>query len=294
MSFDTLMSAVRRLTESTESLAVLGAELRLRRDAVSGDPRLRELLTRVATAIEPSLLDGLDAVQESIAHGAIETSFRQAADLLERPARPPGWFYDDPLVLEAQGLASRLNVGAIAAIAEQRPPLAAILKSPGTFLDVGTGVARLAIEVARRWPALRVVGVDPWRPALTIAHQNVAESGLAGRIELRAERAGDLTDNNAYSLAWLPAPFFPITATKDVFARIAEMLAPGGWLIVGFYPHGTTSLANALGELHAVRAGGHRWTAGEIDERLRRAGFVAVEAVSPTSPVHFVLGRKPG
>jgi hypothetical protein len=96
MSFDTLMSVVRRLTESTESLAVLGAELRLRRDAVSGDPRLRELLTRVATAIEPSLLDGLDAVQESIAHGAIETSFRQAADLLERPARPPGWFYDDP------------------------------------------------------------------------------------------------------------------------------------------------------------------------------------------------------
>jgi SAM-dependent methyltransferase len=294
MSFDTLMSVVRRLTESTESLAVLGAELRLRRDAVSGDPRLRELLTRVATAIEPSLLDGLDAVQESIAHGAIETSFRQAADLLERPARPPGWFYDDPLVLEAQRLASRLNVGTIAAIAEQRPPLAAILKSPGTFLDVGTGVARLAIEVARRWPALRVVGVDPWRPALTIAHQNVAESGLAGRIELRAERVEDLTDNNAYSLAWLPVPFFPITATKDVFARIAEMLAPGGWLIVGFYPPGTTSLANALGELHAVRAGGHRWTAGEIDERLRGAGFVAVEAVSPTSPVHFVLGRKPG
>jgi hypothetical protein len=82
-----------RLTDSTEALAVLGAELRLRRDAVSGDARLRELLTRVATAVEPSLLDGLDAAQESIAHAAIETSFRQAADLLERPARPPGWFY---------------------------------------------------------------------------------------------------------------------------------------------------------------------------------------------------------
>ena len=108
MSFDTLIFAVRRLTESTEALAVLGAELRLRRDAVSGDPSLRELLTGVATAIEPSLLDGLDAVQELIAQAAIETSFRQAADLLERPARPPGWFHDDPLVLEGRRLASRL------------------------------------------------------------------------------------------------------------------------------------------------------------------------------------------
>jgi precorrin-6B methylase 2 len=168
------------------------------------------------------------------------------------------------------------------------------LKSPGTFLDVGTGVARLAIEVARRWPALRIVGIDPWRPALTIADQNVAESGVADRIKLRAERVEELTDDRAYSLAWLPAPFFPVTATKDVFARIAEMLAPGGWLIVGFYPTGTTPLSSALGELRAVRAGGHPWTAGEIHERLRRAGFVAIEAVSPTGPVNFVLGRKPG
>jgi hypothetical protein len=50
-------------------------------------------------------------------------------------------------------------------------------------------------------------------------------------------------------------------------------------------------LNSALDEL---RAGGHAWTAGEIDEWLRRAGFIAVEAVTPASSVHFVLGRKPG
>jgi hypothetical protein len=41
MSFEALMGASLRLAASVETLAAIGAELRLRRDGLDGDPRLR-------------------------------------------------------------------------------------------------------------------------------------------------------------------------------------------------------------------------------------------------------------
>ena len=51
---------------------------------------------------------------------------------------------------------------------------------------VGTGVGWLAIEAARSWPALRVVGIDSWEPALILARKNLAQSGVVERVEVVA------------------------------------------------------------------------------------------------------------
>jgi SAM-dependent methyltransferase len=101
---------------------------------------------------------------------------RQAIDLMENPAHAPGWNYEDPVVLESQGQVSRLIVRGIDMLATQRPDISATLRQPGAFLDVGTGVGWLAIEAARTWPALRVVGIDSWDPALTLAQKNLTQS----------------------------------------------------------------------------------------------------------------------
>lgn len=186
MAFETLI-AIRRLNTSVEAFAALGAELRLRGEGHDGDPVVRDLLRRVVHEIDPQLLDGVDANQAATALGIIQAFFRQATDLLENPARAPGWIYDDPVVLQAQGQGSRVVIRAIEAVAAQRPPLRDVLQSPGAFLDVGTGVGWLAIEAARSWPALAVVGIDPWDPSLTLARTNLATSGATGRIEFRAQ-----------------------------------------------------------------------------------------------------------
>jgi hypothetical protein len=47
-------------------------------------------------------------------------------------------------------------------------------------------------------------------------------------------------------------------------------------------------LNSALDEL---RAGGHAWTAGEIDEWLRRPGFIAIEAVTPARSILYWAGN---
>jgi hypothetical protein len=171
MSFETVIAECRRLNVSMEALAALGAELRLRREGASADPRVRRILQEVVRGIDPTVLDGLDQNQEAAALGTIQAFFRQACDLLDNPERAPGWTYDDPTVLQAQGQLSRMGVRGIEKLAALRPGLQETLRQPGVFLDVGTGVGWLAIEAARCWPALRVVGIDPWERALALARE---------------------------------------------------------------------------------------------------------------------------
>ena len=90
MSFESLMAKLQTLNSSVEALAAIGGELRLRREDLNRDPRVRPLLREVVQLIDPGLLDGIDAEQERTALAFIQTSFRQAADLIENPERAPG------------------------------------------------------------------------------------------------------------------------------------------------------------------------------------------------------------
>ena len=63
MGFEALIAAVQGLSVSVEALAAIGAELGLRRDAPDCDPRVRSALHDTIAAIEPELIDGIDAGQ---------------------------------------------------------------------------------------------------------------------------------------------------------------------------------------------------------------------------------------
>ena len=292
MSFESLMQQLQALNSSMETLAAIGAELRLRRDGLMGDARVRSLLQDVVRKIDPTVLDGINPSQAQAALGLIRTSFRQAMDLLENPARAPGWVYEDPVVLDSQGQVSRLIVRGIAAAAAQRTDLAPTLEQPGAFLDVGAGAGWLAIEAAQSWPALHVVGVDSWPPALDLARKNLVQSSVAERVQLRLQKIEEFTDEAVFSLAWLPAPFIGEEAMLIALERVGRALQPGGWLIVGLYPPPADELGQILTKLRIVRSGGHPWTAIEIQERMRTLGFACIETFAPMPPVLFVLGRR--
>jgi SAM-dependent methyltransferase len=293
MSFESLMTKCQELNQSVEALAALGAELRLRCEGPGSDSRVPSLVHDVVDRIEPGLLAGVDASQELAVLSFIRASFRQAIDLLENPGRAPGWAYEDPVILESQGQASRLIVRGIATLAAKRAALGATLRQPGVLLDVGTGVGWLAIEAARSWPALRVVGIDSWEPALILARQNVAQSGVVERIELRSQRVEHLADERIFTLAWLPGPFIAAELMGIALERVHRALVPGGWLIIGLYVPPPNKLGEALTNLRIVRSGGHSWTAGELEERLEALGLERIESFSPSPAIIFVLGQRP-
>ena len=102
MSFESLIATSQRLSVSLEALAALGAQLHLKHEGLDVDPRMRTLLNEIERAVDPQLLKDVDRQEQAAALALIRTIFRQAIDLLENPARVPGWHYEDPEILQSQ------------------------------------------------------------------------------------------------------------------------------------------------------------------------------------------------
>jgi len=103
---------------------------------------------------------------------------------------------------------------------------------PGALVaDVATGTAAVAIALARRYPACRVVGIDQSPEMLTGGARRVEAAGLGGRIELlegQAEQpplvAGSVDAlTHTYLLRYVDDP--PAT-----LAALAEAIRPGGMM----------------------------------------------------------------
>jgi SAM-dependent methyltransferase len=291
MADQDLLTKTFELTGTVYAAGALGAGLRLRQTGQSGDARILAKLEAVTESIAPGLLSNADPAEIGASLGRLTRALQEALDLIREPTRPPGWSYDDPAVLQEQGRASAFGPHAFARLARQRPALAAVLAGDRRFLDVGTGSGWLAIEAARVWPGMQVVGLDIWEPALALAEANVAGEGLAHRITFRRQSVAALDDEAAFDLVWLPAMFMPRQVVETALPRLARALKPGGMLILGRYATRPGALGRAVDDLLTVRSGGEPWEDREIAAQARAAGLADAEFVD-TGPVRSMLGRR--
>ncbi|MGI8678885.1 MAG: SAM-dependent methyltransferase [Jatrophihabitans sp.] len=153
------------------------------------------------------------------------------------------WESQPDEALVAQGKASAQGVGMFAQFGlPMMPGLAELLAEPGArMLDVGTGVAALAVAWAQHFPLLTVVGIDVLPRALALAAATIANSDVADRVVVREQDVAQFNEPTTYSIGWLPAPFLPPAALHQGVVNVARALLPGGWLIIG---HGK------FGEIH--------------------------------------------
>ncbi len=292
MSYATLYAAMARLNVQLTAMAALGAEMKLRLRGEAGDPQTRPLLQRITDVLGPGLLDDMQDGEEEGALGLLQTFFRDASSLLDAPGARPGWTHSDPVILRSLGRSSRSNIFSILALLPGRPALEAAIAGGRRFLDVGTGVGEVAMTAARTWPHLSVTGIDLWEPSLAIARETLAASDVAGQVELRQQDLADLSDQDAFALAWLPAPFIPGDVVAGAMQRLWHAMAPGGWLVVGLFAIPPDPLPGAVAQLRTVRGGGRPWAPDEMVRLLQEAGFVDVECPPPTGMVR-VIGRRP-
>jgi demethylmenaquinone methyltransferase / 2-methoxy-6-polyprenyl-1,4-benzoquinol methylase len=98
-------------------------------------------------------------------------------------------------------------------------------------LDVASGTAAVAIELARAEAGRMIVGVDQSPEMLAAGRERVAHAGLGNRIELREGRAEDLplgdAEFDAVTFTYLLRYVDDVPATLRELARLVR---PGGTL----------------------------------------------------------------
>jgi len=282
------MGQTNRLLASAQALAALIARLRLDELGVEGDPAVRAQLDRVIDAL--GLREdyaALAAGERSVVVSFARSYLAQALDLVEEPARAGAWGFDDPVLLQAQGSASAVVARLFAE--------AGVVTPGARILDVGTGVAGLAVALCETFPDTTVVGLDPWQPALALARANVAAAGLEDRVTLRATTIEELRDPDGFDLAWLPSFFIPEPVLDAALRRVLAVLRPDGTIVVGS-PYGADEdpLATAVDDLFTIRAGGSVVLPEDMIARLGTAGFADAREVERTwdAPLRLVTARR--
>lgn len=109
----------------------------------------------------------------------------------------------------------------------------AVHQSGWQVLDVGTGNARIPIELCRREPRALVVAIDLAGEMLRVAAANVAAAGLAWRIHLRAADAKELPfDGNQWGAVISNSIVHHSPTPNRVIGEMFRVLAPSGTLFV--------------------------------------------------------------
>lgn len=287
MTRATLGAVVSQLSTSVTALGAIGLALEARLSGRPLPPGVQLHVDEVFAALDMG--GGLSAYSEAELRSLL-TDIRfgmfDAQKMLSPKPCEPGWMHMESDFLQTTGAASavlpsvlkKLIVPSLAGLAER-------LDSPSaSFVDIGTGVAALSIEMARLWPALRVVGLEPWAPAIALARTNVEKAGLADRIELRYQGGEELTDTEAFDLAWIPVPFIPERVLAAVLERTASALRPDGWLLMPLVNPAAEPFLTALTRLRIALWSGSTMTPLDVDVYLQKAGFVDIKTL-PTPPV---------
>lgn len=250
----------------------------------------------------PDLLPLLQTPAREYLLADIRTTYlqgRQLIDAAKNRTLSAGWHHTDPELLAAQGQGST-GAPTVQQWASMLFPrldgLMERLQGPAaTFLDVGTGVAALSIEMCQRFPALQVVGLEPQAAALAEACRNVERAGLGNRVELRQQRIEALTDAGAFDLIWLPQMFL----SRDVLQRGLRAswtaLRPSGWIVLLAVSVPGMTLDAALWRLRNVLWGGDPTTPEQVAGLLTAADFTSVQ-VFPTAPgsiPRLIVGQRP-
>jgi 2-polyprenyl-3-methyl-5-hydroxy-6-metoxy-1,4-benzoquinol methylase len=298
MGIDDIRQQIARLSVSCNALVAMGIVLQARAAGMPADPAVQRQADEVLKALGVcEAVHGLAAADIAPVLAGIRADLLIGAKMIAGPPSHPGWTHGESALLQSAGDVSAGFPPLLKTrIAPQLDGLSDRLAAPGAaFLDVGVGVAALSIAMVRQWPSLRVVGIDPWAPSLTIARRNVLSAGLAPRIELREIAGEDLAEFGAYDLAWIPSLFIPQRSIARIMQRAGQALRPGGWLLFPTLNPGDDPLVAATARFRTALWGGSSLSPDAATTLLREAGLIDVRLLpgAAASAIGIAVGRCP-
>lgn len=100
---------------------------------------------------------------------------------------------------------------------------------PSTVVDIGAGTGTLALAALRRWPQVRIIGVDPARRMLELAESAARQAGMGNRLSVRVGEAARLPLPNASVDVGMSSFVIQLIPSRAAAVREAyRVLRPGG------------------------------------------------------------------
>ena len=100
-------------------------------------------------------------------------------------------------------------------------------------LDIGTGTGLLAIEIAKRFPVVEVIGLDLSDMVLEVARENVQNSEVPLRVSFEKGDAEDMPfDDNTFDLVISSNTLHLIKNPIRIFDEIQRVLKSNGKFII--------------------------------------------------------------
>jgi SAM-dependent methyltransferase len=191
--------------------------------------------------------------------------------------------HGDPLIQEIGDSLRSLPRMFVDLVVPRLPSLGARLTAGARVLDLGCGAGWAIVELANRYPASRVDGVDIEPRSIDLARERIIDQGLADRCSARLLGPNGLTDEARYDVITMFLVVHEIEPElKDiVLAAAARALAPGGSLVVfdEAYPETDGAMRTmpsrftVVAQWYEATWGNRMDTAAELRARCSRAGL---------------------
>ncbi len=182
------------------------------------------------------------------------------------------------------------------------PDLVADLVRGIDVIDIHCGGGRWLAAIARRFPAARLVGVEPEKDSFARATQLVQRAGLGSRIRLEPREIDADLEVGSFDLAYFQHALHEMTDPATALQAAWRLLRPQGRIIVLGWclPDGLEEYATMHGQLIAGVAldelfrGARLRSVAQHAELFRAAGLPEPQAIPlPSDATLLVVRREP-
>ena len=190
------------------------------------------------------------------------------------------------------------------------PDVMARLENGGRVLDVGCGVGRAAITIARTFPRCEVIGLDPDGESIRQAREAAAAAGLGDRVRFVAKTTSEYESAEGFDLITACDCVHDFSAPQRTLAEMHSLLNAEGVLFI-VEPKAADRLEdniNALGTVYygfsifhcmtqsLARGGPGLGTCmgpATAEKLLRQAGFRTFRVLEVKSQVNLFYAATP-
>lgn len=159
-------------------------------------------------------------------------------------------------------------------------------------LDVGSGIGGAAIHLAKKYGA-RVTGIDLAPEMVAIGLERARECDAPETISFLI---GDILETafpHKYDVVWSRDALMHIHDKPRLFARLLDLLAPGGQVMITDYARGTGPGSPEF-QAYVRSTGYHLIDPASYGKLLEGAGFVNVKVEDATEKFIEIMKREAG